>query len=88
MGHDETPPKGATTPPVDGLSNGAGPGHIPGTDPLNPAESIALNQARLAADIQVVRQGIDRIGPAVFVIAYFAAMACLFLAIIARRLAK
>jgi hypothetical protein len=84
MDETNTPPKGATTPPVENRN-----GYIPGADgPLDPAESIALNQARLAADIQVVRQGIDRIGPAVFVIAYFAAMACLFLAIIARRLGK
>lgn len=72
-------------------TNGAGPQADVGPDPgpappLDPDESRELNRARMAADLQTVRRQLDRIGPGVYVLAYFAAVACLFLAVIARRL--
>lgn len=78
---EKTPPTGAATSGPG--TNGAG--FIPAQDPMGPGESFALNQARMAADIQRIRHYLDRIGPAIYVLAYFAAMACLFLAIITRK---
>lgn len=75
------------TPDMGTSRNGAGVDPGP-AGPTDPEASRELNRARMAADLQTIRRQLDRIGPGVYVLAYFAAVACLFLAIIARRLGR
>lgn len=89
-------PRRAATPPLDPSVQNAN-GDLPptepdpvtrtyGDDPL--AESAEYREARQADDLQRLRRTMDRVGPVLFVIAWFAALAVMYLAIIANRLRR
>jgi hypothetical protein len=91
---DSTPAPGpAATPPpkVAGL-NGAGHDRTPDPDPVQDdlyrksAHDPALWRARIADDVQSIRREIRGQGVTGLVVAWFAAMGVLLLAVIARRL--
>lgn len=77
-------PGPAKTPPLDP----AVAPDIPPTepDPLTADGGGTYREARQGDDLQRIRQHLDRLGPAVLVLAWFAAMAVMYLAIIARLL--
>lgn len=63
-----------------------GPGVYAYANEVDPKEADALNRARIAADLQVIRRGLDRIGPTLLACLYFLVMACLTLVSIRRRM--
>lgn len=76
MPEDQTPKVAATS--MDPNLNGAGT--------TVPEDSPELHRARVADDLQKVRRALDRISPAIYAIAYFVALGCFLLGVIARRI--